>query len=311
MDKDNFKILISSAPRYETLMGRVTEYPILRKYKKNLYYFEYKISQLFEKKMGFRLGAYSDNIQNIKGTVVVFDGETTVFFLKWLKENNPDTRLIYYYWNAITKYSIMPEEISKLGYEVWSFDPEDCERYGIRYNKEFFCDSWYKGLKRQEDFSYDISFIGRDKNGRMNEILMLKQMIGNDFRWDLYFTAGKWWKGFFNKRYQAYLTYDQMINRQHKAKAVLDFASNKQSSITLRFYDALCNGQKVITNNKNIINDPIYNKENIFVLGIDDLQNLKSFLNKPFQPMDNKVIEECSILGWKKRFDEVKDAKLR
>lgn len=304
MDKNEFKLIICTSPRYETLMGSVTEYPVLEKYKYRKTAIGYKIAQNIEKRFSIRIASYNEQLRNNNGTIVVFDAETTPTFLKWLKEHNPNARLIYYYWNAIEENSIMPNQIKEYGYEVWSFDPRDCQKYDLPLNKEFFCFSWYAGINQSERPCSDVCFIGRDKNGRMKEILQLIDEISAvaDIQWDTYFTARKWWQRFRDKRYQPHITFDKMLIRQGKARAILDYANEAQSSITLRFFDALCNNRKVITNNKNVVREEIYSKDNIFVLGIDDIKHLKLFLEKPFVPIDERILNRYCIYGWRERF---------
>ena len=46
-----------------------------------------------------------------------------------------------------------------------------------------------------------------------------------------------------------------------------------------------------------------YNANNIFVLGIDKLENLKIFMDKPYENIEQKVIDYYDFNEWLKRFE--------
>lgn len=303
------KLIISSCQAYESIWNITSEEGIEILYSyiscHSLLLFQMqKIFNRFISPPRKREIWYNKDLRNIEDTCVVFDANTTEDFLDWFAHNNPKARLIFYYWNVYEKErNVHPDAVRSKGYEVWSFDPQDCQRYQMKLNDEFYCRSWYKSLERNVEPKYDISFIGRDKNGRMSQVLNLKERYEEfDIKWLLYFTANCWYRRYCNKNYRKYLTYTQVLQKQLEAVAVLDYAHEKQSSITLRTFDALCNGRKVITNNKEIVNEKIYNKQDFFVIGIDDDSSLRKFLSSPFEPIEDDLLEERSIVGWKRRF---------
>ena len=73
--------------------------------------------------------------------------------------------------------------------------------------------------------------------------------------------------------------------------------------LTLRTLEALFFKKKLITNNRDIVNLQFYNANNIFVLGIDKLENLKIFMDKPYENIEQKVIDYYDFNEWLKRFE--------
>ena len=245
---------------------------------------------------------YSKKVKDLTGVCVLMDADTTPEYCEWLIKNNRADRMIYYYWNAYEPHKISPDALKKMGYEVWSFDPENCKEYDLKYNEEFYCRSWYKGLENIE-VKYDIGFIGRDKNGRMEQVEALKKRFSDqDISWDLYFTANKWYQRFWNKKYRAYLKFGGMLRKEMEYGALLDYSQSAQSSITCRVYDAICNSRKVVTNNKEIRKAAYYSPENIFILDYDDDSRLSEFLKTPFRKIDDEIMRKKSFTGWKSRF---------
>ncbi|MFQ9316894.1 hypothetical protein [Dysgonomonas mossii] len=61
------------------------------------------------------------------------------------------------------------------------------------------------------------------------------------------------------------LSYDQYVDVLHKSKYTLDFAHPKQSGITMRCFEAVSCGTKIITNNRNIFKSGYFNQENTIV----------------------------------------------
>ena len=65
--------------------------------------------------------------------------------------------------------------------------------------------------------------------------------------------------------------------------------------------------KKLITNNKDIINYDFYNSNNIFVLGEDNLDNIKEFIEKEYVEIDEKIINYYDFYEWLKRFEDDKN----
>lgn len=254
---------------------------------------------------------YNKKVLDLEGNGVLLDADVTDDYAEWLIRNNTNIKWNFYYWNSYEHFRIAPETLRKLGYCVWSFDPDNCKQFSLKFDPEFFCKSWYNGLEKFSDPVYDIVFIGRDKNGRMQQVKELKQRFKNyDISWNLYFTANKWYQRFGSKEYKAYLNFHRMLELEMSAKALLDFSQNMQSSITCRVYDALCNGRKVVTNNLNIKEMNYYSPDNIFILDYDDDSKLEAFLKTPFKTIPWEVLKEHSCERWSRVICEGKGYEL-
>lgn len=235
--------------------------------------------------------------------IVILEPGISRKYLEFLSAILSNTsKKVYYYWNIISSKNLSPEIIRELGFEPWSFDENDCKHYGVRYNPQFYFPSWYENLEKVSATS-DISFVGRDKNGRMQEIDgVLSDLRNYGVTVNTYFTAEKWYKRWNSKRYGRYLDLRDMINEEKKGRVILDYSVNGQSGPTLRLYDGLCTERKVLTNNISVRHLDLYDSRNVFIMGVDSYENLAEFCRTPFENKALKYLDKYSVGKWLERF---------
>lgn len=78
------------------------------------------------------------------------------------------------------------------------------------------------------------------------------------------------------------------------------------NGLTLRVLESLFFEKKLITNNINIINCEFYNKNNIFIINKDNLDDLNDFLKSEYKKIDKKIINYFDYESWLNRFFETK-----
>ncbi len=49
----------------------------------------------------------------------------------------PGKRVIFWYWNPVVNSDPI-DKVKQSGAELWSFNPEDCKKYGRRYYSKFY-----------------------------------------------------------------------------------------------------------------------------------------------------------------------------
>ena len=85
------------------------------------------------------------------------------------------------------------------------------------------------------------------------------------------------------------------------SRSITEIVISGQEGLTLRVMESIFLKKKLITNNLEIRNKNIYNPNNIFILGEDNIKDLPSFLKKPYQEIDNKIIDSYIYSNWLKR----------
>lgn len=246
----------------------------------------------------------SNSLNDLGDINIIFDSCVNEFILTWLKETYSDKRFIFYYWNSINDSSFPIEKVKELGYEIWGFDPIDANKYQYQLNPQFFCRSWYSCLNDKEVPQNDISFVGRDKNRRMRTVQNVLSELNKmgKLTSDIYITAPKWYLYFFNQNYKRVLDFNDMIRKEMSGRILLDITNSEKGGYTLRVFDALCNKRKLITNNVNILDEDFYDKQNIFVYGVDSPAEFELFLNTDFSREKEDKLENSSMSKWLERF---------
>ena len=145
-------------------------------------------------------------------------------------------------------------------------------------------------------------FVGRDK-GRGKYLQFLQQEFKKQGL-DSHFFISKnleWYEKLF-KATDNYLPYQTVLDLIGASRAILDIVQEGQTGLTLRPLEALFLNRKLITNNQDIENYDFYDKQNIFILGKDDLSKIAPFIHSPMKHIPQEVKNYYNFSEWLKRF---------
>jgi len=228
----------------------------------------------------------------------------SVRILKWIKRKNPNIRCINYYWDniEISSYPVIQDS----DIENWTFSYNDAKMYQMNYNPQFYVTTI--NLKSSE-ILYDITYIGADREGKLTKRSELVNFCYNTFQklglksFFYYVTNSKEISQEIcqNKR----MPEQQFYDITSKGIAILDLVETGNEWHTLRPLLALSNKKKLITNNSAIIHERYYKKENIFILGYDDINTLKNFLDIKFSEYNNNELNYYEAKNWIERFTKI------
>ena len=243
--------------------------------------------------------------------IVVFGCGNGKNIVKFLNKIYPKTRIIYWYWAPI-EISLKPQSFKKEKCEFWTFDIDDSIKYKLNFNTQFYCfENKNRIILSNTDDEYDVVFVGTEKN-RLNELVETQKEIEKQGLKTLFkiIKSNKHYKSDSNYNYSNSVSYDQYLEIISKTKAILDIISSDQSGMTLRPFESILFRKKLITNDIKIIDTDIYNPNNIFVIGYDNINDISLFMNKKYDYSNEKLLlEKYSIQSWIKRFD-IGDEKL-
>lgn len=228
-----------------------------------------------------------ENITN-KDFIIVYDPLIISDYMKWLKEMNPRSKIILSYINKInTKNS--PDHFKDEWCNKWTGDVEDSQRYGIHLYEGIAYFRKYKIIK--DSPLYDIFYVGKDK-GRLAYLLQLENSLQSmGLKTYFYIVAEKKWFYRPNKNYKPFMPYSQVLKELSRTKAILHLTNGGQDGITIRVMESLVFGIKLITDNSRLMQYDFYNPDNIFILGIDNIEKLPEFLTKPYAQVQSKYFE--------------------
>lgn len=235
--------------------------------------------------------------------IVLTAARYTPGILHWIHKKNPQVRLINYYWDKV-EISGYPIKESK-EFENWSFDREDCKRYGFQYNPQYY--SKHLSLPRGNE-KYDVSFVGADREGTWPERADVvnktyKLLKEHGFYTFFYFVTdnSKVEKEIIHKNR---LSEKEFLKVTGSSKAVVDLVQPGKEWMTLRPFLALANGRKLITNYTGIQQYGFYDRNNIFILGMDTMERLKEFMETPFSVGKDGELKKYEVDVWAERFLE-------
>ncbi|MBP2639002.1 MAG: hypothetical protein H6Q69_2832 [Firmicutes bacterium] len=216
---------------------------------------------------------------------------------KYIRERS-NKKIVQWYWNPVCA-DIHPDKVRGYGAEICSFDPSDCKNYNLKYITPYYFSTFKLPHNKIVN---DIYFVGADK-GRLNVLLDLRKTFGDQgLKVDYRITKSSKSTESGNYTYQPGIPYHQVLEEISSCRAILDYVQSGQTGLTLRPMEALFHKKKLITNDVNICEYDFYNKSNIFILGKDDLTELKSFIHSPYMEIDKRIVEKYDFKNWLKNF---------
>ncbi len=229
---------------------------------------------------------------------------TTHYFsienLKYLRNSQKNAEFISYHWDSLIQENYL--ETVEFFDRTYSFDRVDCQKHGIKYLPLFAC-GIYNDIEKKE-LDIDIYIVG--SVGNPQRYILVQQFkdycISNDisFNFHLKVTPITYLrvllKGIIpqNVSFRTLKT-EVMRDKAMRSRAVLDVPNHEQSGLTMRVIENICIGKKLVTTNVNIINEPFFDKNQVFLLGVDDMKDLKAFIRSDYKP---KEYPELKLESW-------------
>ncbi|KAF3302249.1 hypothetical protein FPV21_01850 [Carnobacterium sp. PL12RED10] len=236
---------------------------------------------------------WKKNINNYK-VVIVQDSILSVPVVSYLNKYFPNIKIIVWYWNTV-ETTISVDEFKKFDCEIWTFDHMDAEKFGLKWNNQYYFNNISLPNKETEQ---DIYFVGRDK-GRLENLLKFGNKLENmNISYRFHISSDNFKSK--NTIYSKPISYPEVLDDISKSKAILDIVQSNQTGLTLRPLEALFFEKKLITNDKSIANYDFYDERNIFIIGINDINNIYEFVNTPYHKISNDIVNKYDFDSWLK-----------
>ena len=232
---------------------------------------------------------YNSKLKTIEEkTIIVYDPLITSELLNWLNTRYPDKRIVISYENRADS-TINPSMVNN-SIEKWSYDQEDCKRYGMRFVAPNYFDVYSLDARKYKK-KWDVLYLGRDK-GRMHQILEYERMLKvQKLKTYFHICADRSYLRFKSKNYKSVLNYKEYLEMLKKSKAILNITREGQTSITQRELEAVFFNVKCITTNKAVKKFELYDASRYFILDSDDINEIDKFMEKPFKIVNDSILE--------------------
>lgn len=235
--------------------------------------------------------------------VIVFASVIKVPAVRFISKHYPGIRVVFWYWDSVM-LCVNARKIQGANVEKWSFDPEDCKKYNMHFNTQFYFKNLVADSSDSKVESIDVLFIGADKGRQMELVRIQDEMKKLNISTYFHITASGQMNVFQKCGYQPYLPYERVLQYISKSKAILDITAKGQEGLTLRPLEALFYGKKLITNNSSIMQYDFYHPNNIFILRANNMNELVDFLELPLYQIDHSIIDQYDFEAWESRFFE-------
>ena len=232
-------------------------------------------------------------------------------FLEEFIRLQPNCKRIFYTWDSFGNHS---HGLKILDYfdKKFTFDKKDAEKYNIGFRPLYFTDKYREIYNSDTVKNIDLLFLGTAHSDRY---IISNQIAdwckdNNLVAYNYYYMQGKfvyYYKKFFFILFKTFdfkklsfkgLTVDEIVQLYDRSNVILDISHPGQSGLTMRTFEAIGAGKKLITTNMNIREYPFYNTKNIFLIDRNKLELEKSFFDHQYESLDSKLYEKCSIDGW-------------
>lgn len=217
-------------------------------------------------------------------------------FLKILRTKTK--KLVGNHWDG---FSRTPHIYQKLQFfdSFFVFDKDDVdEKKNIFFLTNFFFD--FDSNETKIENRQDIFYLGTYVPDRFPALKKISEVFNAQkitqkivlFSWNKKGTEGS------ITFTDTFISYQENIKNVKESKALLDLKLKEHNGLSFRFFEALKYNKKLVTNNSDIINYDFYRKENIFILGENSEDNLKEFIESPYEPIPSEIKDKYSFENW-------------
>lgn len=249
-------------------------------------------------------GKWKQKVKKAK-MAVIFDYGYQKGMETYIKKVNPDCQVYLFCWNKVDKAHCGYQSF-RFPEHIFSTDPEDCRRFGFRYNHMFYP----RVTKQPMGERNRLFFVGADK-GRADYLsavgrLMKKSGVVCDIRILRDKKNGKKPSDADVTVLEHPIKYAEYLRNLKKSGILLEVVQTGQTALTMRTMEAMFFSKKLITNNQEIVTYDFYHENNILVLP-SNLENvteeeLHCFLEKPFLSYPEEILGAYSFEHWKNGF---------
>ena len=211
----------------------------------------------------------------------------------WL---NSRVRVCLWMWDILDSIPFVKQKINiikKLNIPIYTFDRKDAANYAIQYIPQLYnfkkprninegnagiqkCDVYFLGFPKDE---YRMSWYKKaERLFQDNSIAFQSIMVDNTS--------------------VTYIGYNENLDNLSKCRAILELNIDGQVGLTLRTMESLSFRKKLITNNPHIKEYNFYRSNNIFILGEDNPEYIKDFLEMEYEDIPFGIIAEYDVNAW-------------
>ena len=243
--------------------------------------------------------------------LLLIKGETVpLFFLEQFKKKQPAATMIYYSYDAVREY---PKFLKLFSYfdKNFTFEPKDAQEHNLHFRPLFFIED-YQDTRESNNIKYDIVFIGSAHTDRFL-IGEKVRKISSSLNLKTYFyyyapsKAAFLLKKVFDQNLKKFdikkltfkkLKHSEIADVYAQSRSVLDINKPFQDGLTMRTFETLAAGKKLVTTNSDIRNYPFYNEDSILIINRDQVEIDGDFFTSSSKKISLENLEMMTLDSW-------------
>lgn len=214
--------------------------------------------------------------------------------------------LVSYHYDGLFRSEKIFDKINYFDkFYVFNRSDLDLEKYALKPATNFYFDF---EESQDDDFSLKSKFyfLGSHHESRFNMLIDLKKQltqISHSTLFEIVFCQAD-----FDKihKYTTHgiicskeiIDYEDYLKKIKNTEIIIDLLINEHSGLSFRVFESLKYKKKLITNNSKVKNYNFYNPNNILVLESININDIKTFLETPYQETEEKIYEQYSFTNW-------------
>lgn len=209
---------------------------------------------------------------------------------------NASKRTIAYLYDSFSRWPMSREALAVYD-EVFSFDPENAEQYGLKKLHNFIYDD-YVADGDPGEYSAFVVMAGKDRVPALEGLAKAFDQLGvTDYK---FLVQCKPIPGahpgitFFEQR-MSLQSVGELVKR---SRIILDISKPGQAGLSFRFFEAMAARKKVITTNRHVLDYDFYNPANILVIDEADPVIPASFVSAPYADIPAPIYRKYTLQGW-------------
>ncbi|MFC4478239.1 hypothetical protein [Flavobacterium chungangensis] len=232
-------------------------------------------------------------------------------FLKGFRDNNPNATLIMYQWDSQKNNEFT--HVAHLFDRVYSFDIVDCKLFNLEYLRLFYSQDVKSIIDDKSKPEYDFFFMGSYLYNRYQAMLKFNAYAKENnltIKSFLYISFTTFIKEamrgkFLNPSNVSFISMkrEKYLDTLKKSKIVIDVSSPTQTGLAMRVIETLASKTKLLTTNKNIVEESYFN-ENM----INFFDDFNPHVNKDFMTSKTESLDGLYCIDeWLKKMFQISE----
>jgi len=229
-------------------------------------------------------------------------------FIQKLRNHYPRARVLLHLWDNVANIKKVELKFPYID-EISSYDPNDCDKFEeFRFRPLFFIDKY---LTNNIVNNKKLFFVGTLHSDRAKVIYSIKNSLPFDAELDYWLFIRSKLEYFFRILFDPYLRkldnsrlifkpiqFEIITQKLKECSIVIDIEHPNNSGLTMRTFEMLASGKKLITTNRHIMQHDFYDSNKIDVINRSNPVLSSSFFESQPSPPSAGFIERYSLRGW-------------